>query len=152
MKEWKNYFQQLLNAPENNTKPDLIEPATKDLPISTLSFSLEEIQKAVKDLKTRKAPGIDPSIAAEALKYGNEQLLRGVTDICNQVFKEKIAPKQFTTNLIVPVPKKGDLTQMTNYRGISLMSIIAKVYNKILLNRIRDPIESILRQNQAGFR
>jgi sorting nexin-29 len=56
------------------------------------------------------------------------------------------------TNLIVPLPKKGDLTQMSNYRGISLMSIAAKIYNKVLLYRIRDPIEQILRRNQAGFR
>ena len=38
---------------------------------------------------------------------------------------------------------------MTNYRGISLMS---KVYNTILLNRIREPIDKLLRNNQAGFR
>ena len=41
---------------------------------------------------------------------------------------------------------------MTNYRGISLLSITAKVYNKILLNRIRDHVDPILRSNQAGFR
>ena len=41
---------------------------------------------------------------------------------------------------------------MTNYRGISLLSIAAKVYNKILLNRIRDHVDPILRKNQAGFR
>jgi hypothetical protein len=62
------------------------------------------------------------------------------------------APSQWTSNLIVPIPKKGDLEQMTNYRGISLMSIAAKVFNRILLNRIRRPIDAILRKNQAGFR
>ena len=40
---------------------------------------------------------------------------------------------------------------MTNYRGITLMSIAAKVYNKILLNRISDKIDPQLRNNQAGF-
>ena len=54
--------------------------------------------------------------------------------------------------IIVPLPKKGDLSLMTNYRGISLLSIAAKVYNKILLNRIRDEVDPILRMNQAGFR
>lgn len=57
-----------------------------------------------------------------------------------------------TMNLIVPLPKRGDLTLMNNYRGISLMSVVAKVYNKVLLYRIRDPIDKILRANQAGFR
>ena len=54
--------------------------------------------------------------------------------------------------LIKPIPKKGDLTQMTNYRGISLMSHAAKLYNRIILNRISEPIDTILRPNQAGFR
>ena len=40
---------------------------------------------------------------------------------------------------------------MTNYRGISLLSIAAKVCNKILLNRIRDEVDPILRKNEAGF-
>ena len=40
---------------------------------------------------------------------------------------------------------------MTNYRGISLLSIAVKVYNKILLNKIRDEVDPILRKNQAGF-
>ncbi len=64
----------------------------------------------------------------------------------------EMAPEQFTTNLIVPLPKKGDLTLMNNYRGISLMSVAAKVLNKVLLYRIRDQIDAILRRNQAGFR
>lgn len=41
---------------------------------------------------------------------------------------------------------------MSNYRGISLMSTGAKLYNRILMARIRPVIESILRNNQAGFR
>ena len=61
-------------------------------------------------------------------------------------------PDQWITSVIVPLPKKGDLSLMTNYRGISLLSIAAKVYNKILLNRIRDEVDLILRKNQAGFR
>ena len=60
-------------------------------------------------------------------------------------------PDQWITSVIVPLPKKGDLSLMTNYRGISLLSIAAKVYNKILLSRIRDEVDPILRNNQAGF-
>ena len=41
---------------------------------------------------------------------------------------------------------------MTNYRGISLMSVAAKLYNRLLLNRIRHIVDPMLRDNQAGFR
>ena len=50
------------------------------------------------------------------------------------------------------VPKKGDLTLVTNYRGISLLPIAAKIYNRLLLNRLLPKIEPLLRKNQNGFR
>ena len=48
--------------------------------------------------------------------------------------------------------KKGDLSLATNYRGISLMAISAKIYNKLLLNRLIPFVGPILRKNQNGFR
>ena len=53
---------------------------------------------------------------------------------------------------MVPVPKKGDLRLASNYRGISLMCNIAKVYNKVLLYRLRRVLEPELRWSQNGFR
>ena len=53
---------------------------------------------------------------------------------------------------IIPLPKRGDLSLMTNYRGITLMSIASKVYNKIIFDRIRPHLDPLLRKNQAGFR
>ena len=53
---------------------------------------------------------------------------------------------------IIPVPKSGDLSNTNNYRGISLICIIAKMYNRLILNRIRSVIDLKLRINQNGFR
>ena len=53
---------------------------------------------------------------------------------------------------IVPVPKSGDLSKPDNYRGISLTCITAKVYNRMILNRVRPAIDPHLRENQNGFR
>ena len=53
---------------------------------------------------------------------------------------------------IVPVPKSGDLSITDNYRGISLICIIAKMYNRMILNRIRKVLDLKLRPNQNGFR
>ena len=51
-----------------------------------------------------------------------------------------------------PLPKKGDLGLAKNYRGITLTSIAAKIYNALLRNRIEPKIDNILRKNQNGFR
>ena len=53
---------------------------------------------------------------------------------------------------IIPFPKKGDLGLANNYRGITLTSIAAKVYNAQLRNRLEPKINNILRKNQNGFR
>ena len=53
---------------------------------------------------------------------------------------------------ILPLPKKGDLGLAKNYRGITLTSIAAKIYNALLRNRIEPKIDNILRKNQNGFR
>jgi len=79
-------------------------------------------------------------------------MISAAHEICQAVLIGIVSPQQWTTYTIVPVPKKGDRSKMTNYRGISLMSIWAKVYNRILLNRIRPVVDQILRNNQAGFR
>ena len=51
-----------------------------------------------------------------------------------------------------PIPKKGDLGLAKNYRGITLTSIAAKIYNALLRNRILPQIDKILRKNKNGFR
>ena len=53
---------------------------------------------------------------------------------------------------ILPFPKKGDLELAKNYRGITLTSIAAKIYNALQRNRIEPKIDNILRKNQNGFR
>ena len=53
---------------------------------------------------------------------------------------------------ILPFPKKGDLGIAKNYRGITLTSIAAKIYNALIRNRIEPKIDNILRKTQNGFR
>ena len=53
---------------------------------------------------------------------------------------------------ILPFPKKGDLGLAKNYRGITLTSVAAKIYNALLRNRIEPKIDNILKKNQNGFR
>ena len=53
---------------------------------------------------------------------------------------------------ILPFPKKGDLGLAKNNRGITLISITAKIYNALLRNRIEPKIDNILRKNQNGIR
>ena len=68
-------------------------------------------------------------------------------------YPQKYGRRENSTNgYILPFPKKGDLGSAKNYRGITLTSISAKIYNALLRNRIEPKIENILKKNQNGFR
>jgi len=54
--------------------------------------------------------------------------------------------------MIVPLPKKGDLSDCNNWQGITLLSFSGKVFACVLLVRIQKAVDTNLRQEQAGFR
>ena len=75
------------------------------------------IKIAVEDLKSGKSPGCDYPITPDALKPEGDYVIEQLCSIYNHVYSQEKATEQFTTNLIVQLPKKGDLTQMNNYGG-----------------------------------
>ncbi|OOZ56764.1 reverse transcriptase domain-containing protein, partial [Solemya velum gill symbiont] len=54
--------------------------------------------------------------------------------------------------LVIKLPKKGDLGDCNNYRGIMLLSVPSKVLNRVLLERMKKAVDPMLRDQQAGFR
>ena len=70
----------------------------------------------------------------------------------NQAYSEGGIPEKWKILNIVPVPKKGDLTKPDNYRGISLISLVLKLYNRLIMNRLRPALDPLLRTAQNGFR
>ena len=127
----------------------LILPVVKSkLNIKRGNYSLEELTQALKAIKNGKACGLD-EIPAEIrqLPDFNQILL----DLCSSVYNEDPI-ERWTEGCILPFPKKGDLSLAKNYRGITLTAISAKIYNLLLLNRIRPEIDPILRKNQNAFR
>jgi|TARA_B110001454_G_scaffold215734_1_gene237708 exonuclease III len=149
---WVGHFEKLLGQPPPTTGGNPSLPFTKvsePLDISTETFTLEELYVVLKSVKINKTPGLDniPAIIWKEPSFHSTLL-----DICNDVFKNHTAPSPWLTSGILPFPKKGDLSCPSNYRGISLTALAAKIYNKLLLNRISPKVDPILRRNQNGFR
>ena len=65
--------------------------------------------------------------------------------------KEKF-PKEWKEGIIIKVPKKGDLSQRRNWQGVTLLAVISKIFNKIILEWIKNSLEMGLQKEQAGFR
>ena len=102
-------------------------------------------------MKTGKSPGKDHNITSEVLRYGGEEIIRYLQTIFKMVLQYEAAPTQWKRAIIIPIPKKSS-KNMSNFRGISLMSNAAKVFNRVILNRIYDEVSPRLRPFQAGFR
>ena len=111
-------------------------------------FTQEELDSVLRKIKNRKAAGLD-EIPPEVWKTRqfDDILLRH----CNAVYNQNPIDR-WKKGFILPFPKKGDLVLAKNYRGITLTSIAAKIYNALLRNWIEPKIDNIFRKNQNGFR
>ena len=114
-----------------------------------------EITEAINELKNGKSPGID-QITAELLKKCliNESFIELLHTLFNKFFDESIFPSSWAEGIIIPIFKKGKHTDPNNYRGITLLSILGKVFTIILNKCLTKWSESnkIISENQAGFR
>ncbi|XP_072047147.1 uncharacterized protein [Amphiura filiformis] len=147
---WYHHFKDLLGScPDIEGEDDTIEPITDDLTIEVGPFSHEEYTKAKTAIAEGKSSGED-GIPPEVLKRCDLDDL--VLGFCNDALLKEIMPDQWSILNIIPIPKSGDLSQGGNYRGISLSSIVAKTFNRLILNRIRPKVDVLLRNNQNGFR
>ena len=149
VKLWKDHFVNLLGQPPVITDNQSISKVVEGIvPISTEEFNLEELRKCIKSFKNNKAVGVD-NIPIEVWKSGALEL--PLLNVCNKALNGE-RPDMWVKSNIIPLPKKGDLGQAKNYRGITLTVTASKIYNKMLLFRIRPQLEPILRINQNGFR
>ena len=149
-KRWVEHFEELLNRPPPTDPPDII-PARKDIPINCEPPTREEVESAVKSLNLGKAAGPD-HIPPEALKADTKMTTDILHGLFTKIWNEGSFPKDWKEGHLVKLPKKGDLSNCNNYRGIALLSIPGKVFNRIVLERIKAAVDEKLREEQAGFR
>ena len=125
-----------------NFKPELDSP-----------INIDETKEAIKKLKLGKAAGKD-EIVAEILKKGGEKVMYSVFLLCQKVWKEEKLPADWTKGIIFPIFKDGDKRETGNYRGITLLSIVGKVYAHVINERLMKWSEEnkILVEEQGGFR
>ena len=95
-----------------------------------------ETQKAVSQLSSGKAPGIDDT-PAEVYKSGGPVLTKKLVDIFQSIWKDGVMPQDFKDASIVHLYNtKGNRQSCDNHRGISLLSIAGKILARVLLNRL----------------
>jgi hypothetical protein len=119
-------------------------------------IEVEEVSEAIKALKSGKAVGID-GITNEILKYGGAELERAIWKLFAKIWEEEEIPASWSQGLIFPIFKGGPAEAQFDpmkYRGITLLSVVGKLYTYILNDRLTKWVEGkkILVEEQAGFR
>ena len=117
-------------------------------------FTIDEIIAMVKKAKNNKAYGFD-NIINEFLKYCPTSVLELTTKLYNVVLKTGIAPISWCIGIIKPLyKKKGSMDNPDNYRGITLLSCLGKLFTSLINCRLTVYLEDLgkIGNEQAGFR
>ena len=153
-----NHFSNLSKSISNqNSNPNSsTTESTTDISNDSINmpFILEELKKHIIFLKNNKSHGID-YILNEFLKNCPEELLVVIVKFFNIILESGIVPNAWTIGIIKPLYKnKGDINDVNNYRGITLLSCLGKLFTSILNSRLYAYLtrENILGNEQAGFR
>lgn len=140
---WRQYCEELYDDEEENTTK--WEHVPEPPPLKS------EVARAIGQTASRKATGPD-DVPVELFQKGGETTVERMHRICMAIWENGEWPDEWTQSIFIPLPKKGDKKQCTNYRTIALVSHASKVLLKIILERIRNKTEEEIADEQAGFR
>ena len=168
---WYNYFKNLLNVGESQVdQSDVNEIALEmedhvkehnrenncmkcNAGLLDEDISESEIKNAIDALKKGKAAGPD-GMSSDFFITGSDVLLKMLHPLFNKIFQCGVYPENWSKSIIFPLYKKGNPKNVDNYRGISLLNVISKLYCHIINKRLYNfcEINNCIPEAQAGFR
>ena len=110
-----------------------------------------EVKWALESITTNKASGGD-GIPVELFEILKDDAVKVLHSICQQIWKMQQWPQDWKRSVFIPIPKKGNAKECSNYRTIALISQASKVTLKILHARLQQYMNCELPDVQAGFR
>ena len=119
-----------------NLKPDILE---------------YEVKWVLESITTKKASE-DDGIPVELLQILKDDVVKLLHSICQQIWKTQQWPQDWKRSVFIPIPKKGNANECSNYHTIALISHTSKVILKILQARLQQYMNWELSDVQAAFR
>lgn len=142
------------DSPINNdsSKPTLKSTPTlpNHISIGTISLSTQIIEKYLNKLDTNKGQGPD-GLPPLFLKMCSKQLSYPLFLLFSKSLNQGEMPKVWKKSLVTPIFKSGDRYNVKDYRPISKLSTIAKLFEKIIVDNIFPVLRTILAPQQHGF-
>jgi hypothetical protein len=110
-----------------------------------------EVEKAIKEMRNRKATG-DDDVPGEVLNLLGQGSLKILTKLINTIYETGEWPKDFTEDTMIALKKKTQAKKFRDQSTIRLISHTAKIITKIRRRRFERKIEDALGEDQFGFR
>ena len=148
LKVCAQFYQELYSSQtsnSNNTKN--VSPDNSEAP----PFIEREVEKTLKEMKQNKAPGND-KLTCDIIKLGGNEAIKQITKIFNTILKSKKIPPEWKEAKVIILHKKGDMRDIKNYRPISLLSHMYKLFTRVLQKRMETILDANQPREQAGFR
>lgn len=149
-----NFFKVLNENEGAETCDNIINQSDTVNELLNSPITREEIVNSINSLKNNKASGYD-NVMNEHIKTTMSNFLPLYENLFNIIFDTGIVPEEWLIGIIRPIYKnKGNPSNPENYRPITLLSCLGKVFTNILETRIEhfaDDI-SLIKESQAGFR
>jgi len=146
IKRWQEYTEELY-------KKDLHDPDSHDGVITHLKpDTLEwEAMWALGSITRNKASG-DNGISDELFQILKDDAVKMLHSICQKIWKTQQWPQDWKRSVFIPIPKKGNAKECSNYYTVALILHVSKVKLKILQARLQQYMNWELSDVQAGFR
>ena len=109
-----------------------------------------EVKWALESITTNKASGGD-GIPVELFQILKDDAVKVLHSICQHIWKTQQWPQDWKRSVLIPIPKKGNAKECSNYNTIALISHTSKVMLKILQARLQQYMNHELQDVQAGF-
>jgi len=149
------YLSKVFTPNEQMETSELPSDVEKTPENQSIKFKWSSVRKTIKEnISPKKAPGHD-FITGKILKELPEKCIKLITYIFNAIIKTGYFPETWKISQIIMIPKPGkDVTKVNSYRPISLLPTLSKLFEKMLLKKLK-PImheKRIIPDHQFGFR
>ena len=110
-----------------------------------------EVKWTLGSITMNKASGGD-GIPVELFQILTDKAVKVLHSICQQIWKIQQWPQDWKRSVLIPIPKKDNVKECSNYHTVALISCASKVMLKILQARLQQYVNCELPDVQAGFR
>ena len=110
-----------------------------------------EVKWGLESITMNKASGGD-GIPVELFQILKDDAVKVLHSVCQQIWKTQQCPQDWKRSIFIPITKKGNAKECSNFRTIALISHASKVMLKILQTRLYQYVNIKLPDVQTGFR